>query len=206
MTREVNMKGRESGMPAEDWWASFFDAEAAIKLFVGQEAVEGEVVEFGSGYGTFTLPVARHCHGTVNALDIEPAMVTRVQEQAQANQLTNIRADLRDFVAQGSGLESGSQAHAMIYNLLHLENPVALLKEAHRVLAVGGTLSVMHWRRDIATPRGPSLDIRPSPEQCRTWLKEAGFHSVQTVNLQAACPFHFGLLATRSSLTERNRP
>lgn len=206
MSGEVNMKGRESGMPAEDWWASFFDAEAAIDLFVGPGAVKGDVVEFGSGYGTFTLPVARHCQGIVNALDIEPEMVARVQEQAQANQLTNIRADLRDFVAQGTGLASASQAHAMIYNLLHLANPAALLKEAYRVLAVGGTLSVMHWRRDIATPRGPSLDIRPGPEQCRMWIEEAGFHSVQPINLQAACPFHFGLLATRSSLTERNLP
>jgi SAM-dependent methyltransferase len=197
MTREVNMKGRESGMPAEDWWASFFDAEVAIQLFVGQDAVKGDVVEFGSGYGTFTLPVARHCHGFVNALDIEPVMVARVQDQANANHLTNIRAALRDFVAQGTGLESGSQAHAMIYNLLHLESPVELLKEAYRVLAIDGTLSVMHWRSDIATPRGPSLDIRPSSEQCKTWIEEAGFHSVQPINLQAACPFHFGLLATR---------
>ena len=191
------MKGRESGMPAEDWWTSFFDAEAAVQLFIGQDGVKGNVVEFGSGYGTFTLSVARHCHGVVTALDIEPEMVARVQERADANQLTNIHADLRDFVAYGAGLQSGSQAHAMIYNLLHLENPVELLKEAYRVLKVGGILSVMHWRSDIATPRGPSLDIRPSPQQCRTWIEEAGFHSVHPVNLQTACPFHFGLLATR---------
>lgn len=197
MNRGVNMKGRESGMPAEDWWGSFFDAGAAVQLFVGPDGVKGNVVEFGSGYGTFTLPVARYCHGIVSAQDIEPEMVTRVQELADANQLTNIQAELRDFVALGTGLQSGSQAHAMIYNLLHLESPVALLKEAYRVLKVGGTLSVMHWRSDIATPRGPSLDIRPSPQQCMTWIEEAGFHSVQPVNLKAACPFHFGLLATR---------
>lgn len=191
------MKGRESGMPEEVRWASFFDAEAAIKLFVGQDGVTGDVVEFGSGYGTFTLPVARYCHGIVTALDIEPEMVARVKQQAEASQLFNIRADLRDFVAHGTGLESGSQAHAMIYNLLHLEHPVELLKEAHRVLKIGGTLSVMHWRSDITTPRGPSLAIRPSPEQCGTWLEQAGFHSIHAVDLQSTCPFHFGLVATR---------
>jgi len=197
MNHVTNMKGRESGMPEESWWGSFFDADVAIRLFVGADGIHGDAVEFGCGYGTFTLPVARRCNGIVTALDIEPDMVARVQQQAAVTQLKNIRAALCDFVANGTGLESGSQTHAMIYNLLHLEHPIALLQEAHRILQVGGTLSVMHWRSDIQTPRGPSLDIRPTPEQCRTWLKEAGFRSIQTVDLQSSCPFHFGLLATR---------
>jgi hypothetical protein len=25
---------------------------------------------------------------------------------------------------------------------------------------------IIHWRSDIETPRGPALEIRPSPEQC----------------------------------------
>lgn len=191
------MKGRESGMPDESWWSGFFDAEAAIRDFLGTAGVEGHVVELGCGYGTFTLPIARCSKGIVTALDIEPEMVARVQQQAMANRLFNIHAELRDFVAHGTGLDTGSQAHAMIYNLLHLEHPVALLREAHRTLQVGGMLSVMHWRSDIPTPRGPSLDIRPTPEQCQAWLDEAGFHTIQSVDLQRSCPFHFGLLATR---------
>jgi ubiquinone/menaquinone biosynthesis C-methylase UbiE len=191
------MKGRESGMPDEVYWASFFDTEAVIETLLRSAAELGNVVEFGCGYGTFTLAAARRTRGIVTALDIEPEMVATVRKKTQALEIPNIRAELRDFVGHGSGLSTGTQQHAMIFNLLHLEQPVALLQEAHRVLQQGGELSVMHWRSDIPTPRGPSLSIRPTPEQCHAWMTEAGFHDIELIDLQASCPFHFGLLAMR---------
>lgn len=188
------MKGRESGMPEEAYWASFFDPEATLDRLLPAGGSRGNLVEFGCGYGTFTLPAARRIAGVVTALDIEPEMVAFVRQKAEAAGVGNIRPAERDFVADGTGLADGSQTHAMIFNLLHLENPVALLREAHRVLGAGGTLSVIHWRSDMPTPRGPSLAIRPSPEQCRAWMAEAGFRSVEAVDLASCCPYHFGLL------------
>lgn len=191
------MKARDSGMPDEAYWESFFDAERALALLWGTDERDGAVVEFGCGYGTFTLPAARRALGAVTALDIEADMIARVQGKAAIAGLANVHAVLRDFVAGGTGLAAETQQHAMIFNLLHLEQPVALLREAHRVLRPGGAVAVIHWRSDIPTPRGPSLAIRPTPEQCRRWLAEAGFGGVRTVNLAACCPFHFGLVATR---------
>lgn len=191
------MKGRDSGMPEEACWSSFFDAEGAVDRLFGKNGVRGNVVEFGCGYGTFTIPAARRTTGMLSALDIEPAMVKRLRSKAEESHLINIRAQLRDFVADGTGLETASQSHAMIFNLLHLEHPVALLQEAHRILHAGGVLSVIHWRSDIPTPRGPSLEIRPTPEQCRAWMSAAGFGSITDVGLQGFCPFHYGLVATR---------
>ncbi|SBT03458.1 Methyltransferase type 11 [Candidatus Accumulibacter aalborgensis] len=191
------MKGRDSGMPEEAFWTSFFDAEGAVDRLLGKNGVRGNVVEFGCGYGTFTIPAARRTTGMLSALDIEPDMVKRLRSKAEERHLINIRAQLRDFVADGTGLETASQSHAMIFNLLHLEQPVALLQEAHRILHAGGVLSVIHWRSDIPTPRGPSLEIRPTPEQCRAWMSAAGFGSITDVGLQGFCPFHYGLVATR---------
>jgi SAM-dependent methyltransferase len=181
------MKSRESGMPDEDLWASSFDADEAIARLIGATALPGPCVEFGCGYGTFTIPAARRAGDCVTALDIDPQMVECLRRKADVA-LHNIRAEVRDFVEQGT---------AMVYNLLHLERPVALLREAYRVLRPGGTLSVIHWRTDIATPRGPSLEIRPTPDQCRAWMAAAGFHAIQSVDLQRCCPYHFGLVATR---------
>lgn len=192
----MNMKGRESGMPDEAYWASFFEADAAVDRLLGL-SVEGNVIEFGCGYGSFTVPAARRTAGAVTALDIEPEMVDCVRRKAVACNLSNIQAEVRDFVAHGTGVATGSQAHAMIFNLLHLEQPVALLREAYRTLQDGGVLSVIHWRSDIPTPRGPSLAIRPTPEQCRIWMAQAGFRAIESVDLQNCCPFHFGLLARR---------
>lgn len=188
------MKGRESGMPDEAYWTSFFEPEAALDRLMPCDGKAGGVVEFGCGYGTFTLPLARRVSGVITALDIEPEMVQAVASKAETAGLDNIHVALRDFVADGTGLDSDSQSHAMIFNLLHLEQPVALLREALRVLKNGGSLSVMHWRSDIPTPRGPSLSIRPSPEQCRAWMVEAGFFCVEFVDLGGCCPYHFGLI------------
>lgn len=190
------MKIRESGMPDEACWASFFDSEAAAAKLLGT-TVQGDVVEFGCGYGSFTVPAARRTRGVVTALDIEPAMIAIVREKAASLGLHNIRTALRDFVVEGTGMATASQSRAMIFNLLHLAQPVPLLREAHRILREDGVLSVMHWRSDIPTPRGPPLDIRPTPQQCRQWMEAAGFHGIASVDLQDGCPFHFGLIGRR---------
>ncbi|MDD4349731.1 MAG: methyltransferase domain-containing protein [Opitutales bacterium] len=191
------MKTRESGMPDQTWWESFFDRDAVMRLFLGPYGCDGDAVEFGSGYGTFSIPAARLTKGTLHALDIEPELVDGLHQRAVSLGIRNIHPTIRDFVKDGTGLRSQSQSHAMIYNLLHMENPIGLLKEAWRVLRSGGTLSVMHWRSDIVTPRGPSLDIRPSPTQCAEWMGEAGFSQIQPIDITEACPYHFGITGTR---------
>ncbi len=187
------MKGRDSGMPVEEYWNSFFDAECMIRTLFGEEGCRGNVVEFGCGYGTF--PAARHTTGTVYAFDIESGLIKQLRARAQRDTVPNIVAEVRDFVARGTGLESGSQNHAMIYNLLHIENPDGLLREALRVLRPNGKLSIIHWRGDVPTPRGPALEIRPTPEQCKAWLETAGFREVRRIDLRKCCQFHFGIVA-----------
>lgn len=191
------MKGRESGMPDEVYWETFFDPEAALDLLASDLPDSGNVVEFGCGYGTFTMPVASRTSGIVTALDIEPDMVACVRRRALEANVDNVVAVLRDFVEKGTGLPTGSQSHAMIFNLLHIECPVALLREANRLLMPGCKLSIIHWRGDIPTPRGPSMAIRPTLEQCVRWIKEAGFGGVDAVNLESCCPYHFGIVALR---------
>jgi len=184
-------------MPEEGCWNNFFNAECVIKKMFGEKGCQGNLVEFGSGYGTFTLAMAKHLTGTVLALDIEADLIEQLQQKLNERNIRNIHAEVRDFVADGTGLDAETQSHAMIFNLLHLENPLDLLKEAYRVLQPGGRLSVIHWRSDIPTPRGPALDIRPTPEQCNRWMKDAGFHLIQDVNLSECCQFHFGIVAIR---------
>ena len=93
--------------------------------------------------------------------------------------------------AQTQAVQASQQELRAIENRI-----LGLLKEAHRVLVFGGRLSIMHWRSDIPTPRGPSLDIRPTPEQCLAWMERVGFKDID-VSLRDCCPFHFALVASR---------
>ena len=64
LIKEIEMKIRESGMPDEQKWYEFFDPTAILPR-LGLDAACGDVVEFGCGYGTFTLAAARIISGTV---------------------------------------------------------------------------------------------------------------------------------------------
>jgi len=44
------MKGRESGMPEEDYWQSFFYADGVVETLFDAAGVAGDLVEFGFGY------------------------------------------------------------------------------------------------------------------------------------------------------------
>ena len=153
----------------------------------------GDVVEFGCGYGLFTVAAAELVRGTVFALDIEPAMVAATEARVREAGLANVRVECRDFLADGCGRPDASVSYAMLFNILHIENPVALLQEASRALRAGGLAAVIHWQHDPATPRGPSMPIRPRPEQCRKWGEQAGLEFVRDESL-SCCSWHYGLV------------
>lgn len=181
-------------MPDEDDWDVFFDPARVVDMLIPIDVIgQGDVAEFGTGYGTFTLPVAARISGVVHGFDIEPELVAFVQAKCKRLAVSNVHVAVRDFVLQGTGLPDASVAHVMIYNILHIEEPVGLLQEAFRILAPGGCASVIHWRRDIPTPRGPSMDIRPSPEQCTQWGRQAGFRQAEAVDISVAAPYHYGI-------------
>jgi SAM-dependent methyltransferase len=184
------MKLRESGMPPQDYWETLLDVPAVLDAF-GFGPATGDVVELGCGYGTFTLPLARRIHGVVHTLDIDAAMVAATAQRAGDAGLVNIHAEVRDVLAGGFGRPAGSCDAALLFNILHAEEPVALLQAAREVVKPGGLVAVIHWRRDIATPRGPSLDIRPSPEQIIAWAEPAGLKP-EGMAFRLP-PWHFGL-------------
>jgi SAM-dependent methyltransferase len=178
-------------MPDEAVWEELFD----VPLVLDRLGVAGlsDVAELGCGHGTFTLPVARRVGGTVHACDVDDAMVTRTRERAAAAGLTNIVVECRDVLAEGFGLPSRSQDGCLLFNILHHEDPVAMLTAAAEVLRPGGRLFVIHWRYDAGTPRGPDLSIRPRPEDILAWAEAAGLRCPGD-EVRDLPPWHFGLV------------
>lgn len=188
------MKIRDSGMPVEAYWESFFNP---LKFFskLHLDNTITDVVEFGSGYGTFTIPAAKIIKGKIHAFDIDGTMVTHLSERINEEKLSNVFLHLQDFVKNGTKLENNSIDYAMLFNILHAENPFSLLDEAYRILKPGGKVGVIHWIHSNITPRGPSLEIRPTPLQCAAWLEETNF---TIINKEISLPpYHYGIIATK---------
>lgn len=195
------MKVRDSGMPEEAMWERFFDPVAILAAFGIHRGVRS-LVEFGCGYGTFTLASARFVRDMVYAFDIEPELVVMVKNKSHSFGLKNIQVFERDFIGEGTGLPDNSIDAVLMFNILHHEEPLALMAEAWRVLKPDGILAVIHWNHDPSTPRGPSLDIRPRPEQCIAWGRTAGF-SFEEHHRFDFPPYHYGLKFTKLGEIEK---
>lgn len=172
------MKVRDSGMPEEEYWESLFDVPSILSRL--QIERFHDVAELGCGYGTFTIPVAQRIDGTLYAFDVDSAMLARTKERAVG---LRVECRQRDVVEQGFGVHVDA---ALLFNILHCDDPIGLLR---RAAFAAPTALVIHWRYG-ETPRGPSLDIRPRPEQIVAWAARAGLQAGRPIELP---PWHFGM-------------
>jgi len=193
--KQAEMKTRESGMPPEEMWQGFFDPPTILKK-LDLNGQCGNVLEFGCGYGTFTIPAAQIVGGTVYALDIDEEMLETTKAKVDAANLHNVELRQRDFVVDGPGLPDNCVDYVMLFNILHADERLSLLKEAWRVLCSHGKLAVIHWNYDPATPRGPSMSIRPRPDECRFWAEQVGFVLLPP-GLIDLPPHHYGFVFER---------
>lgn len=190
------MKVRDSGMPEQDYWESLFDIPAILNgLKVGSSI--GDAVEVGCGYGTFTVPVAKRIGGTLHAFDIDADMIARTRDRLARANAANVALYHRDVIADGFSLAARSVDVVLLFNILHAETPVELLRVSASVLRPDGLVLVIHWRSDVETPRGPDLSIRPRPTQVVAWAA-----ATQMLSLlgppRTLPPWHFGVVLQRT--------
>ena len=191
------MRLRESGMPEEEYWESLFNVESILDR-LGIDGKTRDVAELGCGYGTFTLPVARRISGVIETFDIEQTMVDRTVQRAQEAGLSNMRAEVRDVLAEGFPGEPSTKDACLLFNILHGEEPERLLAHAARGVHPDGHVLVIHWRYDPATPRGPSMEIRPRPEQIIERAQRTEMLRFVTPVLDLP-PWHYGLRFIRTA-------
>jgi SAM-dependent methyltransferase len=173
------MKIRDSGMPDETYWESLFD----VPLILSRLGIDRfhDVAELGCGYGTFTIPIAEAIGGTLYTFDVEPEMIARTKERAAG---LPIVCEQRDVLESGFGVQVDA---ALLFNILHCDQPIKLLAQAAEAAP---NVLVIHWRYGD-TPRGPSLEIRPRPEQIIEWAAEADLEPLgDVIDLP---PWHYGL-------------
>jgi hypothetical protein len=79
----------------------------------------------------------------------------------------------------------------LLFNILHFSERRLLLAEASRILVEDGIVAIIHWRTDIATPRGPRVELRPD----RGMIMEsaAGLDLLDTGEARVLEPYHWGI-------------
>ena len=188
------MKARESGMPDEKIWEQFFDIEKILSELEVDNKIE-KLVELGFGYGTFTIPVSKRIKGNVYAYDIEDDLTKELESKLEKNNIHNVILFSKDFITEGIGLQNEEADYVMLFNILHAEESEDILKEAFRILKRTGKVGIIHWNYDPGTPRGPSMSIRPKPDDLKSMLIKSGFSIIKyNINLP---PYHYGILAQK---------
>jgi ubiquinone/menaquinone biosynthesis C-methylase UbiE len=181
-------------MPEPILWASFFDVDLILsELLVNSEV--NDLVEIGSGYGTFTVPSATRISGKLHAFDIEKDMIEIVKKELKDKNINNVIPEQRDVLNQSTGMPDNSVDYIMLFNILHHESPEDFFNEAYRILNHHGKIGILHWRSDIETPRGPDLTIRPTPDQILLWIDKQKFTILKPPLIIE--PYHFGLVLSK---------
>ena len=151
-------------------------------------------VDVGCGEGYFALPAARIAGpgGKVYAADINADAVAALQEQAVAEGLTSLSAEVK--AAEETVVCEGC-ADLVFFGIdLHdFANPGKVLRNARTMLKPTGKLIDLDWK-DEPMPFGPPLEKRFSVKKATGLIEAAGFR-VQSV--QDAGPYHYLITAGR---------
>jgi len=144
------------------------------------------LIDIGAGTGLFALLFANKIkRGKVYACDISEEMITWMND--------NIPAEMKGIVIPVKMEETsvplayGIADLVYMINLHHeLEQPLRLLKEAHRLLKKDGKLMIIDWKKE-ETPEGPPFEIRITAETIQSQMSESGFSDSEKYTV---LPYH----------------
>ena len=137
------------------------------------------VLDLGCGPGFWTMPLAEivGTNGTIWALDVSQEMLDLMAQRNPPAQVHSLRAELPQIE-----LPAASQDWIWAAFVFHeVTPPQKLASEIHRLLKENGTLAVLDWRPDSSIEAGPPRHHRLSVEQITTYLRDAGFQSVEQI-------------------------
>lgn len=183
-------------MPDRNWWHALWpDPDGVIKALCIEPGMT--VVDLGCGYGYFTAAMARQVGaGRVVGFDLDPEMLE--QAQASCEGMANCRWLLGDAM-ELSRLLGAPVDYALIANTFHgVQDKTALAREVAVALKPNGRFAIVNWyplpREEttvLGQPRGPSTELRMSPEQTRAVVEPGGFKRETLVELP---PYHYGAI------------
>jgi SAM-dependent methyltransferase len=153
------------------------------------------VVDVGAGTGFFAVPAARRVgpEGHVYAVDLSGELVELLRERRDRESLPQLQP-LKNTLSS-IPLPSEVADVVLLANVLH-DIPASTVSEAVRLLRPRGRFVNVDWKKSAATPGGPPLGIRLTPEEAERRLEGHGLRAFERWEFG---PWHYGLVLRRSS-------
>jgi ubiquinone/menaquinone biosynthesis C-methylase UbiE len=139
--------------------------------------------DIGCGIGYFSIPAADVIgpKGIVYALDVNEEMIEELDKKIDENGIANIRTVITD--KYNFKLEDDSVSYAFICTVLHeIDDGIAFINEAKRILAAGGKIAVVEWIK-AESDWGPPVDHRLDSSDVKIMLHDAGFKEIEYLKL-----------------------
>jgi ubiquinone/menaquinone biosynthesis C-methylase UbiE len=167
--------------------ASKLDSEGRIKELRPYELLKDVAgvtnsmvcIDFGSGTGTFALPMAQCVgnEGKVYAVDNSAEMLEHIQQKKPPPNLTLVQRDVGR-----TGLDSQIADLCLLAFILHeVKVPSYIMGEAFRLLKPEGKVLVVEWKADLDSP-GPPRKRRITKEQVEQLFRQAGLSSIEYID------------------------
>lgn len=191
-----------TAMPDHDWWAALWPNPKQVLSDLGIRPGM-TVIDLCCGDGYFTAPLAQIVDGNIYALDLDPKML----ELAKA-EVSRVGAIVKSWI-EGDALDLGQYVsepvdYVLIANTFHgVPDKTALANVVGGTLKTDGRFAIVNWHKQrredtpvLGKPRGPSTEMRMSPEDVRAVLEPAGFELEEAIELP---PYHYGAVFRRSN-------
>ena len=142
--------------------------------------VTDSVADFGAGSGFLSRAAAALVpKGSVFAIEIHREIVNRLARDAQEAHIANLHPLWGDIeLPGGTRLDDSSVDFVMISNVLfHLDDKIACINEAKRILKQGGRLLVVDWSESFGGI-GPAPQAVVSQKMVEELCTRAGFTKI----------------------------
>lgn len=154
-----------------------------------------QTADLGCGaVGHYVFPAARMVgrEGKVYAVDILKPVLENIEKRAHLENLENIVTVWSDLERYGAAkIESGSLDAGFLFNtLFQTKDRAMVLKEAARLLKVGGKLAVIDWL-STGAPFGPPVEGRVDPFWVETEADKLG---LRLSTRFSPGNYHYGLI------------
>ena len=155
------------------------------------------VAVFGSGAGGHSFAALRALKGRggVVAFDVRGQLLEKIKNDAVRMRISGLTTKCVDYQRVG-GTNMGASSFDVIVipnTLFAAEHKLDMLKEAHRVLRLGGRVLLVDWNESYGG-MGPQPEHVVSEERAEALLTEAGFTVDSRFDAGAQ---HYGIIAQK---------